>query len=175
MPAPAFAPIAPYLAMAGIAWVFYRRIRRNFGRQPWRHARTVARLVLVAVASAFVCLAAAFVPHVAVGIGLGAAAGVALGLLSLRHTHAEWVDGGGFYTPNPWIGGALTALLVARLAWRWTHGAFAGGAAQGMQQASPLTMSMAAALLAYSLVYNIGLLVRMRALAAAAPATKAGA
>jgi ABC-type dipeptide/oligopeptide/nickel transport system permease component len=168
MPTPGLAPITPYLGMAGIAWLYYRRIRRNFGRQPWRRTRTVVRLAIVAVVASLLLFAAAFLPHVAVGMAAGAAAGAALGLLSLRHTHAEWSGGSGYYTPNPWIGGALSVLLVARLAWRGWSGAFSGGTAQSMQQASPLTMSLAAALIAYSLVYNIGLLLRMRGLQAGA-------
>jgi lysozyme family protein len=55
------------------------------------------------------------------------------------------------------------------LAWRWSQGAFLGGAAQSTQQASPLTMAIAATLIAYSLVYSIGLVVRMRQLAPAQP------
>ena len=35
--------------------------------------------------------------------------------ISLRHTHTEWADGNGWYTPNPWIGGALSAVLLGRL------------------------------------------------------------
>jgi hypothetical protein len=84
--------------------------------------------------------------------------------LALRHTHAEWVDGRGWYTPNPWIGAALSVLLVARLAWRWEQGAFSGGSQQTMQQASPLTLAIFAALIAYGLIYSAGLLLRMRRL-----------
>ena len=62
------------------------------------------------------------------------------------------------------IGGALSLLLLGRLAWRWSQGAFAGGAMQAGQQASPLTMAFAAALIAYFLVNNIGLMLRMREL-----------
>ena len=39
MPA-ALAPITPYLAVAALAWAYYRRIRRNFGRQRWRPLRS---------------------------------------------------------------------------------------------------------------------------------------
>lgn len=164
MPAPALAPLTPYLATAAIGWVYYRRIRRNFGRQPWRPTRTLIRVVLLAAVACFLSLGAVFLPQVGLGMVAGAVAGVALGLLSLRHTHAEWIDGSGWYTPNPWIGGVLGVLLVARLAWRWSHGAFSAGSQQAIQQASPLTMSIAAALVAYALVNGIGLLLRMRQL-----------
>lgn len=167
------APMTPYLATAGIAWLYYRRIRRSFGRQQWKPRRTLVRLAIVSLVACFLLLGAAFLPRVAPGMAAGAAAGVALGLFSLRHTHAEWVDGRGWYTPNPWIGGALSVLLVGRLAWRWSHGAFASGTAPAMQQASPLTMSIAAALIAYALANGIGLMLRMRRLAGAT-ATRTG-
>ncbi len=163
MPA-ALAPYAPYLATAAIGWAYYRRIRRSFGRQRWQPVRTTLRLALVSVALVGLIVAASFLPHVVPGIAMGAAAGVALGVFALRHTQAEWSDGQGWYTPNPWIGGALTLLLLGRLAWRYANGAFSGAAAQTAQQASPLTLGIAAALVAYSLVNGAGLLWRMRRL-----------
>lgn len=159
--------LTPYLAVAGIGWLYYRRIRRSFGRQAWQPARTIARLMLLSVAALALVGATVFLPHVGPGTGIGAAAGAALGLLALRHTHAQVIDGQRYYTPNPWIGGGLTLLLLARLAWRWSQGTFSTGSAQAAQQASPLTMGIAATLIAYSLVYSIGLLLRMRQLAPA--------
>lgn len=165
MPAASVLPVlTPYLATAGIGWLYYRRIRRSFGRQTWQPKRTVARLVLVSlVALALIC-AAIFLPHVGLGIGIGAVAGAALGAFALKHTHAQTIDGQRYYTPNPWIGGGLTLLLLGRLAWRWGQGAFVGGSGQAAQ-ASPLTMGIAATLISYSLVNGVGLLLRMRRLA----------
>lgn len=167
MSAVALPALAPYLATAGIGWLYYRRIRRSFGRQRWQPRRTIARLLLVSVAALALASAAVFLPHAGLGIGVGAAAGAALGMLALKRTHAQVIDGQRYYTPNPWIGGGLTLLLLGRLAWRWSQGTFAGGSAQAAQQASPLTLGIAAALVAYSLVYSIGLLLRMRQLAPA--------
>ena len=157
--------LTPYLATAGIGWLYYRRIRRSFGRQSWQPRRTIARLVLVSVVALALASAAVFLPHVGLGIGVGAAAGAALGVLALKHTHAQVIDGQRYYTPNSWIGGGLSLLLLGRLAWRWSQGMFSSGSAQAAQQASPLTMGIAATLIAYSLVYSIGLLMRMRQLA----------
>mgnify|MGYP000611947117 CR=1 FL=1 len=98
-------------------------------------------------------------------VGAGALAGLALGVFALRHTRIDVRDGKPGYTPNPWIGGALSLLLVGRLAWRWYGGAFSQGAAYTTGNASPLTMSLAATLVVYSLVQAVGLSVRMRALA----------
>lgn len=159
--------LTPYLATAGIGWLYYRRIRRSFGRQPWQPRRTVARLVLVLLVAASLVCAAVFLPHVAAGIGIGALLGGVVGVLGLKHTHAQVIQGQRYYTPNPWIGGGLSLLLLGRLAWRWSHGALAGGASQAALQASPLTLGIAATLIAYSLVYSSGLLLRMRKLASA--------
>lgn len=156
--------LTPYLATAGIGWMYYRRIRRSFGRQTWQPRRTAFRLVFLSLASLGLLVAAIFLPHTAWGVAGGVVAGVVLGLLALRHTHAEIVDGQRYYTPNPWIGGALSLLLIGRLAWRWSHGALAGGTAAAAQQASPLTFALAATLVSYYLVNGIGLMVRMREL-----------
>ena len=103
-------------------------------------------------------------PHVALGMAAGAVAGVVIGLIALRHTHIERHEGVASYTPNPWIGGGLALLLVARVAWRWSEGAFSSGMEHSAQNASPLTLAIAAALVMYSLTQGIGLIVRMRAL-----------
>ncbi len=168
MPAVALPALTPYLVTAGIGWVMYRRIRRSFGRQPWQPGRTVFRLVLMLALLGMLATAAMFLPGVAAGIAAGLVGGLVLGFFALRHTRVEWHDGRPTYVPNPWFGGLLTLLLVGRLAWRWSQGAFAGGAAATAQQASPLTMGFAASLVGYFLLLNGGLLWRMRRLHAAA-------
>jgi len=164
MPAHVVSPLTPYLSMAAFAFIYYRRIRRSFGRQQWKPTRAMIRLSVLALVFAMLVLAACFLPHVAPGIVLGAVLGAGLGVFSLRHTHAEWADGSGWYTPNPWIGGVLSAVLLGRLIWRWTQGAFSMGGGTPGQNASPLTMGIAAALVVYSLVNVTGLWLRMRQL-----------
>ncbi|MET1024442.1 MAG: hypothetical protein ABWX87_09055 [Pseudoxanthomonas sp.] len=164
MPAHAISPLAPYLSMAAFAFIYYRRIRRSFGRQQWKPTRAVIRLSVLALAFSALVLASCFLPHVAPGVAVGAVLGAGLGVFSLRHTQSEWTDGSGWYTPNPWIGGALSAVLLGRLAWRWSQGAFSMGASANGQNASPLTLGIAAALVVYSLVHVGGLWLRMRRL-----------
>ncbi|MCC4605873.1 hypothetical protein HG421_18565 [Xanthomonas campestris pv. badrii] len=163
MPA-AIAPLTPYLSMAAIGYFYYRRIRRSFGRQQWKPASTALRSVVLVIAAAALAYAVYGLPQVRLGIALGAVAGIGLGALSLRYTHAEWVDGRGWYTPNPWIGAALMLVLLGRLAWRWASGAFSQGAAAAGSQASPLTLGIAAALVLYALVHVGGLWWRLRQL-----------
>jgi hypothetical protein len=154
--------LTPVLATAGIGWLYYRRIRRQFGRQPWKTgARTWLRIALLSLVLVALLVASAAVAGGAVAVAAGLAAGAVLGALSLMHTHVEHVDGARWYTPNPWIGGALSLLLVGRLAWRWQQG-FGGAGAMGAQQASPLTLAFAAALIAFYLSNTVGLAWRMR-------------
>lgn len=156
--------LAPYLATAGIGGLYYRRIRRYFGPQPWQPRRPLALLLLV-LAAAGLSYLAAVLPPVRLGMGLEMLAGAALGVLALQHTDIELRHGKRYYTPNPWIGAGLGVLLIGRLAWVWASGAFSGGSAQSLHNASPLTLAIAAVLIAYSLVHTGGLLLRMRALA----------
>ena len=151
----------PYAMPAVLAWVLYRRVRRNFGPQAWQPKRTWFRLVLIALVALVLAVAAVFVPHALLPMAGGVAVGVLLGWVGLRHTHAEWRDGVRTYIPNPWVGGLLTLVLVFRMIWRFTHG---GGIQGAQQQPSVLTMAIAAALVAYTLYYSIGLIRRMREL-----------
>ncbi|MBB4656299.1 hypothetical protein GGR73_002872 [Xanthomonas sp. F14] len=164
MPAAAIAPLTPYLSMAAIALLYYRRIRRSFGRQPWKPVGTAVRALVLLIAAAALAFAVYGLPQVRPGIAVGTLIGIGLGALSLRYTHAEWLEGRGWYTPNPWIGGGLTLVLLGRLAWRWADGAFSAGAAAAGSQASPLTLGIAAALVLYSLVHVGGLWWRLRQL-----------
>ncbi|MCC8914860.1 hypothetical protein [Xanthomonas euvesicatoria] len=164
MPAAAIAPLTPYLSMAAVSYLYYRRIRRSFGRQQWKPMATAVRSAVLLIAVAALAFAVYGLPQVRFGIAAGALVGIGLGALSLRYTHAEWVDGQGWYTPNPWIGGGLMLVLLGRLAWRWADGAFTAGAAAAGSQASPLTLGIAAALVLYSLVHVGGLWWRLRQL-----------
>lgn len=166
VPAPA-APlsIAPYVFPLLIAFAMYRRIRRNFGVQPWRPTRAWIRLVFLSLAVLMLAIAGIAIPQTLPAIGIGLACGAVLGYFGLKHTHVALVGSQRTYTPNPWIGGALSALLVGRLAWRWTH----GGIAAAQAAPSGVTFGIAMALITYSLIHIAGLMVQMKHLQA--PAT----
>ena len=162
--------LSPLLLTAAVAFAYYRRIRRQFGRQSYQAKRSMVRTGLLGVATAGLLFAAVALPVAGIGLAIGAGltVGTALGVLALRHTRIETSEGTRWYTPNPWIGGALSLLLIARLAWRFGHGplAGAGAAAPAMQNASPLTLGIAATLVAYYLTNGAGLAWKMRSLAA---------
>lgn len=166
VPAPAASlSIAPYVFPLLIAFAMYRRIRRNFGVQPWRPTRAWVRLVFLSLASLMLLVAGVLMPQTLPAIGIGLACGAVLGYFGLKHTHVAWIGDQRTYTPNPWIGGALSALLVGRMAWRFTqHGGF------GATQATPsgVTFGIAMALITYSLIHIAGLMVQMKHLQAPA-------
>ncbi|MGE8279601.1 MAG: hypothetical protein ACN6O2_04125 [Stenotrophomonas sp.] len=160
---PAVLPVyMPWLMTAGFGWLYYRRIRRHFGWQPWRPVRNTVRICILALVSVMLVVAALYLPHVAWGVAGGAVSGVGLGVFALKHTRISPRDGQPGYIPNPWIGGGLALLLVGRLAWRWYAGAFSQGMGQGAANASPLTLALAAALVSYGLVQAVGLALRLR-------------
>src|SRR6476661_5341484 len=169
---PTMTPIAPstlspLLLTVAVGFAYVRRIRRSFGKQPYHPTRTYVRMALLALACVGLVFAAATLPvsGIALAIAAGLVAGGALGGFAVLHTQVEAVDGARWYTPNPWIGGALSLLLVARLAWRYGSGAFSQGASNAAQNASPLTLGIAATLVAFYLVNGMGIAWRMRALA----------
>jgi hypothetical protein len=163
--------VTPFIFVGLLGWAYYRRIASSFGRQPWRPVRTGIRLGILSLALLGLAFAGIFLPGAGLAVGGGFAAGALLAGFALHHTHAEVIEGKRFYTPNPWIGGALSLLLVGRLVWRMGSGGFAamaGGAGAG-QQANPLTLGIGAMLVGFYVVNCIGLFVQMRRLALAHP------
>lgn len=161
MTATAMPGYVPYLIAASVGFSIYRRIRSNFGRQPWRPKRTMVRVVLLTLFLVPLAMLGAMHPAEDWGIGVGAALGVGLGLLALRLMRVDAVGGQPGYTPNPWIGAALTGLLVGRMAWRFVSGGFTTP-----QSSSPLTLAIAATVLTFYVVQGVGLLQRMKRIAA---------
>jgi hypothetical protein len=153
----------PYLIAASVGFSIYRRIRSHFGRQPWRPKRTIGRVVLLSVLLGLLAVLLALRPAENWGIAAGAAIGSGLGLLALRLMRIDVSESGPGYTPNPWIGAALTGLLVGRMAWRIAAGGFTAP-----QSSSPLTLAIAATVLSFYVVQGLGLMHRMKRLPTAA-------
>ncbi len=167
MPAVALPAYVPYLSAVAIGWMVYRRVRRNFGRQPWQPRRMLLRMVLQALVLLLLLGLGAWAPATLVGTLPGMLVGMGLGIYTLRHTRVALMDGKPSYLPNPWVGGVLTAALLGRLAWRWQQGAFAATPATGTLAPSALTFAFVALLLGYFLAHNLGLYRRLRQLGGA--------
>jgi hypothetical protein len=169
MSPPALLAIAAPLVL----WRMYMRFRRMVGRQPshlWRHwcATVLMPLLLAAIG----WLALPFNLALS-GWAAGLVGGVALAGLGLRLTRFEATPQGYFYVPNMHFGVALTALLVARLAYRavvlyeggslpLTHSAVPGMAPHvaiiHLMVTNPLTLGIISLRLGYAAAYAAGLL-----------------
>jgi len=157
---------ASLLMPAGIAalvgWRLWRRIRRMLGRQRLSRVRpwlAVGLLPLLLLVLALGCLQR---PLAAAALAGGVVAGTLLGGLGLRRTRFEVTPEGLFYTPDTYLGMALSLLLVLRLAWRAAQlqllQAGREEVAVAALQASPLTLLVLGTLLAYHVRYAAGLL-----------------
>jgi hypothetical protein len=177
------AHLTNYLVMLPIlAWIVWRRVSRTFGQQPIRRGRMILRVVLFALVGCVLALSGLHKIALAEGLFAGVLIGGSVGLLGLRLTRFETdPQKGDCYVPNPWIGGALTLLLLGRLAWRMMvllplmrHSPAVAGA-DAMQSSgytsSPLTMLVVGLLVGYYIVYYSGLLIHHRRFQQAMPRT----
>ena len=93
---------------------------------------------------------------------LGICFGAILGLLGLAMTHWESQPEGLFYTPSRWLALLVTLAIAARFGYGWWHATHSGSSAPGEQNwvmtasGTELSLAVAAGLIAYYLVYSIG-------------------
>jgi hypothetical protein len=159
MPTPTLAPL---IMIPILGWVVYRRVRRQFGRQPFTPKRHIARLALLGVATVALVVLAFLQPVFALPIAAGLAGGALVAMVNLKLTRFEWTPAGDYYYPHPYVGAALSLLLVGRLLYRYAMlGGMAGIGSQPSPAAvqSPLTMGLLALLLGYYVAYLIGLMI----------------
>jgi hypothetical protein len=172
------AHFSPYFILVPLlAWVIWRRVGRQFGRQPIRRKSMIARIVVFAIIGGLLMLSG--LHHLALAEGLfgGVLIGAVIGVVGLKLTRFE-ADPvrGDCYVPNSWIGALLTVLLLGRLAWRFMEvmpqirqaqvaAQAQGGGAHMMPMgyaSSPLTMLVIGLLVGYYIVYFSGLLIHHR-------------
>ncbi|HUD49217.1 MAG TPA: hypothetical protein VMR33_20480 [Candidatus Baltobacteraceae bacterium] len=161
MTSPNFVPV---VVGALVVWRIYSRMRRNIGRQPLRPKRLVTRIVVYAVLTCLIAVFSVMHPSLLLGLGGGLALGLPLAWVGLKLTQFEANAEGRFYTPNSYIGSALTILLAARLAYRLI--ALSNIAAAPAQPPalmhSPLTFCVFGLLAGYYMAYYLGVLARSR-------------
>ncbi|HEX3719387.1 MAG TPA: DUF1453 domain-containing protein [Verrucomicrobiae bacterium] len=156
---------APLVIVVFIAWRVFYRVRRSIGKQTVRKKRLVARIVIYSVLGVASAVGGLFRPIVLAGLGVGLLLGVPLALVGLRLTRFENALDRQFYTPNPYIGAAVSLLFIIRLFYRISE--ISGAAAQGPRppasMLSPLTFGLFGLLAGYYLAYYSGILLRCRA------------
>jgi len=156
-----------------IGWSIVRRARRSFGRQPVRPVRLWARTVVLVLVGVLALVASVTRADLIEADAAGLLGGVALGLVGLHHTKFEATSEGRFYTPHTYIGLSVSALFVARIAFRIVSVYAAPGAlvtpGSPLQQfhRNPLTLAILGVVVGYYVVFNLGVLQASRKLGAA--------
>ncbi len=164
---PDYTRIWPYAIAILAVWAVYRRLRRNFGRQPLRPVRMKIRIgILVFLGCSLLPTALISGQFLAAEI-TGLAAGVALGIYAMQRTRFQTLNGQPHYLPHTYTGVAVSLLLVGRLAYRLVHVYFVeqAGGEQAMQAfnspamaRSPLTLGLLFVVVGYYSSYYSGVL-----------------
>jgi len=163
----------PFAAL--LAFVIYRRFRRNFGIQPLRRSQMTFRIVLFGVIAVLILSAVPrSAPFLLAGAG-GAVLGIALGVYAAMRTRFEYQGNQLYYIPHTYTGLIVFSLFIGRLLYRfgemYQSGYFSDaahfGRASGADSAirSPLTLGMIALYLAYNIFLFSRLLWKSRHLA----------
>ena len=93
---------------------------------------------------------------------IGMSCGAILGLIGLAMTRWEKRSEGLFYTPSRWLALLIIAIIGARIGYGWWRATHSGSTAAGDQHwfmaasATQLSLAVAAGLVAYYLIYSIG-------------------
>lgn len=171
---------APLLVGAVVfAVALLRRLRRHIGRQRLRAFSLGARAALLTLACGMLLLSGLRHLNLLPAELLGLCSGLALAYFSLRLTHFENEGGVRYYTPNLYIGLALSLIFLVRLAYRFMIlvPALEQQGGNGIpldallsRPGSGLTLALLLALASYYGVYSFGVLIRgSRVQAALAP------
>ena len=160
---PALMPVA---IAALIGWRLYRRVRRLIGRQPVRETRLWLTAIFFPVLIGLVSLSGLRDIALLEGVAAGVVVGVALGWFGLRLTRFEAGPDGCFFTPNTFIGIAVSVLFIGRLLYRFGVIYLSAGHVDpsSMQSfgSSPLTLAIFGVVAAYYTTFAIGILLWYR-------------
>ena len=150
------------LLAAFIIWRFYSRIRRMVVRQKLSKVRPWITVCVFPIA--LVLFAVLSISH---GVDLaslfgGAVVGIGLGLYGTRLTKFEDTPEGMYYTPNAHLGIALSALLIARVGYRYFTASSGGWPPQPAfgpgNPGSWITLLIFGMMAGYYVTYAIGLI-----------------
>lgn len=144
-----------------IVWRIYVRVRRMVGRQRSSRVRPWISVCLFPVLVVLLALASRHYPVALAWLAGGLMAGSLLAVYGLRLTRFERTGQGLFYTPNLYLGTALSLLLIGRILYRIIE-VYAGGvpAAGDLSHfaRSPATLAIFGTLAGYYVAYAVGLL-----------------
>jgi hypothetical protein len=166
-----------------IIYRLYRRFRSHIGPQKVQPRRMTLRVVILTVAAVALLVLQPAGAHARLEMLAAIALGTGLAWYSLHLTSFQYRDAERYYTPNLYIGLAVTTLFVLRLVYRIATvyplmqqagasaaggapmpsfpGALGGGPFSGTPQ-SALTLATFGLVLGYYAVYYVGVIVRSR-------------
>ena len=142
------------------AWRIYMRFRRMVGRQRLSRARPWITLGIFTAVVVLMLFAAQGHARALWGLAAGLPVGAALALYGLRITRFEPTPHGLFYTPNAYLGIAMSLLFFGRILYRLIE-VYQITAAHARPDflKSPLTLSVFGLIAGYYTVYAIVLLI----------------
>ena len=158
------ANLLPSFALCFFAWRIWRRTRRNIGRQPLLAKRMILRIVIFSALTLVLGAVSIEQTSLLLGLGGGLLVGVPLALLGLRLTRFEATAEGRFFTPNTYLGVAISLLLAGRIIYRLTlfysmmHAQH--NQADLMNMRSALTMFLFGVVAGYYIAYYTGVFLR---------------
>ena len=149
--------------IAFIAWRVYWKFRRSIGRQRFVAARSWLSVTLFPLLLVLMAVSLRFQPPaMELSLAGGLVLGAALGFVGLRLTRFEIAADGLYYVPSAHLGIALSALLVARIAYRYLSASATTGdpgpPAPVAMHLTPLTLALVGMLAGYYVTYAVGLL-----------------
>jgi hypothetical protein len=170
MQVPAPSTLAVFALIPLLAWRVYMRFRRMVGRQRLSPARPWITLGIFSAVIVALAFATHGHPERLVWLAAGAPAGACLGLYGLRITRFEPTPQGLFFTPNAYLGIAMSLLFLGRMMYRLVE-VYTITASHGTPHfmGSPLTLAVFGLIAGYYVVYALGLLRWSRRSAAASP------
>ena len=157
------AQIIPAILIPFIAWRFYRRIRTNIGRQKFSKSRSIYISAIFGAVTALVTFSAVTSSNLLLSQAGGLLIGAVIGFVGLRLTVFEDAADGRYYTPNSYLGVAVSILLISRIAYRffvlYSFDPATQPGVSGLGQ-SPLTLGLFGLTAGYYIFYHIGLLAK---------------
>jgi len=166
------AQLVPVILAPLLVWRLYSRFRRSVGRQKPRPKRMLVSIGIMTLALGMIAFA---MLHLGVSLwplAGGLAAGAGIGWIGCKLTRFEIIDGDKSYTPNAWLGIAVSMLLVARMTYRffqlYTPGHQAAPETPDLGH-SPLTLFILGLTFGYYITYNAGVFFSLKTTQLRAP------
>jgi hypothetical protein len=159
-------------ALAGVV-LLSLALRYRAGTARRQARRWVASLNVLATSFSavfflsFTLLLSFWVESASVFALIGMGCGAVLGLLGLAMTRWESQPDGLFYTPSRWLALIVIFAIAARFVYGWWHATHSGSSASDDQHwlvtasGTQISLAVAAGLIAYYLVYSIGVRLRI--------------